>query len=215
MNDTAKTIYTDIAQLPYLNTALDELQEYFELNNIPSTNEVSDILNVSAGISVIGNNTVPQLPTNLIEIQRLWESPEGTNNFIPMTKREFLPHYLENNTTISQFLIWAWMDEEIHLIAANADNDLKIDYIKSIFMTPLVIGQVNIDIPIKNCKSYLGYRTAALCSQFIGENKTRADELNGFATMALDRVLGIGTKGRQSIRTRRLPFRMGFKQRSF
>ena len=215
MNDTAKTIYTDIAQLPYLNMALDELQEHFELNNIPSTNEVSDILTVGIGVNTIGNSTAPQLPTNLIEIQQLWESPTGTNNFTPLTKKEFIPHYLESNSTINQFLIWAWLDEEIHLVAANAIIDLKIDYIKSIFMTPLVIGQVSIDLKIKNCKSYLGYRTAALCSQFIGENKTRADELNGFASMALDRVLGIGTKGRQSIKTRRLPFRMGFKQRSF
>jgi len=215
MNDTAKTIYTDVAQLPYLNMALDELQEYFELNNIPSTNEVSDILTVGIGVTVIGfSNTNPQLPQNLIEIQRLWESPTGTNNFIPLTKKEFLPHYLENNP-ISQFLLWAWIDQEIHLIAANAIIDLKIDYIKSIFMTPLVIGQVNANIPITNCKSFLGFRTAALCSQFIGENKSRADELNGFASAALDRVLGVGTKARQSTRTKRLPFRMGWKQRSF
>ena len=34
LNDTAKTSYTYVAQIPYLNMALRELQEFFELNNV-------------------------------------------------------------------------------------------------------------------------------------------------------------------------------------
>ena len=212
-NDTAQTVYTDAACLPYLNIALDELQEQFELYNIPSTNDTSAILNVLLGTSVISFTSSPALPSDLIEIQQLWESPEGENKWIPMTKKEFLPHNLESGQTISQFLIWAWVEQNIKLIAANADIDLKIDYIKSLFATPILIGAVGTDLPIINSKSYLGYRTAALCAHFIGENKSRSDELNIFAIQALDRVLGIGTKGRQSITTRRRPFMSGYRTR--
>lgn len=214
-NDTAQTTYTDAACLPYLNIALDELQEYFELNNIPVTNETSSVLNCPTGTITIGfTGGPPALPSNLIEIQRLWESPEGLNSYTPLTKKEFLPHNLETGVSISQFLIWAWFDQEIHLIAAGSDIDLKLDYIKSIFATPIAIGSVGVDLPIINCKTFLGYRTAALCAHFIGANKTRADELNGFAELALDRVLGVGVKGKQSIMTKRRPFRFKFKSRS-
>ena len=213
MNDTAQTVYTDVACLPYLNMALQELQEHFELNNVPVTNDTSALLNVVAGVFVIGAATTPALPTDLIEIQQLWESSEGQNQWIPMTRMEFLPHYLEN-TTVSQFQYWAWMEQEIKLLPANIDIDLKIDYVKSLFV-PIVIGGINTNLPIMNALTYLGYKTAALCSQFIGENPTRAAELNALTITALDRTLGISTKGRQAINTRRRPFMAAYKTRGF
>lgn len=213
MNDKAQSVYTDEACLPYLNMALDELQELFELNNIPVTNETSSIITVptSTVITAIGFNSIPSLPIGLIEIQELWE---GSNDqFIPVTKKDFLPHY-NDNIQFSQFRIWAWMNQEIRLPPNNSIIDLKIDYIKSIFATPILISQIGVDLEIKNSKSYLGYRTGALCAEFIGENKTRADELNQFASISLDRTLGISTKGRQSITIRRRPFRANYKSRS-
>ena len=213
-NDTAQTEYTDAAVLPYLNMALDDLQETFELNNIPTTNKTSALINVTAGIDAIGFSTTPALPTGLIEIQQLWESPEGLNQWTKITKNTFIPHYLEDGTTISQFLIWAWVDQQIKLIAANADIDIKLDYIQSIFSTPILIGQIATDIPIINIKSYLGYKTAALCSMFIGENETRAMMLSGLADSALSKTLGIAIKGTQTIPIRRRPFRASFKRRN-
>ena len=41
MNDTAQTLYTNAAVLPYLNLALDDLQEIFQHNNVPVTNEMT------------------------------------------------------------------------------------------------------------------------------------------------------------------------------
>jgi hypothetical protein len=214
-NDTARTVYTDAACLPYLNMALDELQELFELNDIPTTHETSAILVCPIGTTAIGfTGGPPILPANLIELKQVWESDTGQNRWIPVNPMGFLPHYLEN-TNISQFQLYAWLDQEIHVLPANTIRDLKLDYIKSIFATPILIGAVATNLPIINSKSYLGYRTAALCSFFIGENETRAVELNLQAERSLDRVLGIGTKGKQGIAIRRRPFRAGFKQMSY
>lgn len=212
-NDTAQSSYTDVACLPYLNIALDELQELYELNNIPVTDEVSAILDVpksTTRINYIG--TLPVLPANLIEIRQVWESDDGTTTFTPMDKKDFIPHNLDGIER-SSFGIWAWNGDEIKLPSCNVAKDLKLDYIRSIFATPILIGSINIDISIKGIKTFLGYRTGGLCAQFIGENKTRADELNGFATMALDRALGINVKGKQSITTRRRPFRSSLRTR--
>ena len=39
------------------------------------------------------------------------------------------------------------------------------------------MDDINTQLPIKNIHSYLQYRTAALCSQYIGENETRSNAL--------------------------------------
>ncbi len=214
MNDTAQQNYTNAAVLPYLNMALNELQELFELNNIPTTNETSSVLSVPIATVIIGANTIPALPSQLIDIQQLWESPSGQNRWIPMTRREFLSHYFDD-TDRTQFSIFAWMNQEIRLLAAISVIDLKIDYIQSIFATPILIGQVGNDLGIKNSLSFLGYRTAALCAEFIGENPTRAASLNSDASIALDRTLGISTKGRQATTTRRRPFQSSYRTRGY
>ena len=215
MNDTGRVTYTDAAILPYLNIALDDLQEIFEHNNIPVTNQVSSVLTpLTAGTTVVSFTSSPALPSDLIEIQQLWERTTGIIPWIPMNKKEFLPLDREDQN-ITQFLIWAWIDQEIRLIEATASIDLKIDYIKNIFSTPIAIADVGVNLPIINIKQYLGYHTASLCSQFIGENETRAVTLENKATEALDRELGIPIKGRQAITTRRLPFMGSYRRRGY
>ena len=213
LNDTAQTVYSDTAQLPYINIAMRELQEAFEQSNVPTTNAESVTITIPAGVSRITALTNPALPSDLIEIQQIWESATGTLNWTPMTRKETIPKYLLNTVNISQFIIWAWNKDGIEVVPANQSNDIKLDYIRSIFNLPILIGDVNFDLGVRNCDSFLLFRTAALCAQFIMENKTRADELNKDAIMALDRTLGINTKARQSIATRRKPFRSSYRNR--
>lgn len=213
MNDTAQQRYTNTTCLPYFNLALDILQEVYELNGIPVTNRTSAVIVVLAGIKRIGFDTSPALPGDLIEIQQLWESFAGQNEWIPMVKKEFIPHYLEDGTTINQFLVWAWKNQAIELIAANANNDLRIDYTSSIFNTPIKIAQINTNLPYTNIKTYLEFETAALCAMFVAENDARASILNNLAADALSRALGIPIKGMQNIITRRRPFRAAFRRR--
>lgn len=212
MNDTAQTIYTDAACLPYLNMALNELQEIFEQNNIGATDDTSAIITIPAGTTVVSFTSTPALPADLIEIRRLWESISGDNNFVPMTRREYLSVAL-TGAIVNQFVIFAWNEQQIKVPESNSAIDLKIDYVKSIFSTPIAIGAINTDLPTINIKTYLGYKTAALCSLYIAENPTRAEALEAAAENALSRLLSIAAKGGQAISTRRKPFRSGFKTR--
>lgn len=213
MNDTEQSVYTNEACLPYLNLALGILQEIFELNNIPVTNKTSTAILVKAGVNKIGFDTTPALPSSLVEIQELWESPVGQNQWTRMNKEEFIPHYLQDNTSINQFLIWVWKEQAIELIAANADNQIKLDYIGSIFNTPILIINIDVNIPIINIQTFLEFQTAALCAFFVAENESRYTVLNGMSGEALGRALGIPVKGMQQILTRRRPFRAAFKRR--
>ncbi len=215
MNDTLRATYTNSVQLPYFDIALRDLEEIFELNNIPVTNQVSAILTpLVAGTTVVSFTTTPALPSDLIEIQQLYERATGVIPWIPMTRREFIPLSREDQQ-ITQFLVWAWVDQEIRLISSTASNDLKMNYIQSIFTTPTDIADVDIDIPVINIHQYLGFHTASLCSMFIGSNETRAALLESQAQAALERELGIPIKGRQAITTRRQPFMGSYRRRGY
>jgi len=216
-NDSAQQVYTFTALLPYLNQALQELQEIFELNEIPCTQTASAVLNVPAGTSEITfepdtpDPDVDYLPDDLVEPQLLWERPEGIDPFIPMTRLNVLP-LQQSGVEINQLVNYVWEDQKIKFLPANQDNDVKMNYIKTLFAE---ITEATDTISIINSQSFLQYRTAGLAARFIGENPTRAQDLDGDASLALDRVTGIGTKGRQSIFTRRRPFRQGWKRNTF
>lgn len=212
MNDTARTTYTYAALIPYLQIALQELEEYFQLHNVPVMENTSAVINMPAGsIEIIynGGTGVPTLPSDMIEPATLWESPEGTNAWTPMTKRQFLPVPLEGVET-NQFIFYAWQSQKIKVLEANADNDIKIDYIKQLFGTE-VENESSI-INVINARTFLEFRTAGLCAEFIERNQVSADSLNGYAVLALDRATGISVKGTQNIMTRRRAFRAGYKR---
>lgn len=219
MNDVAKSIFSNAAQLPYLNIACNELQEWCEVNNIPVSQETSAVIEVTAGnnkIVAIENPdaTLPKYPSDLIDIQQIWERTTDTENeFTPLVKFDYIPHWWETDPPTSSLSCWAWLNQEIRFGAngATADNDIKLDYIKTLFPSTIT---ANTTIGIINSVTFLSYRTASLLAQYIGENPTRAEELRAQADVSLDRMLTIGTKGRQAIPIRRRPFMANYKNRN-
>lgn len=213
LNDAAKTIYTFAAQLPYLNLALQELQEEFELNEVPVVDTISVVIPVDSDVDHIGFNNPagPELPKDLIEPQILWERVRNENPYTPMSKVDSLPRYMEG-VEINQFINYTWQSQEIRFLPSNRNNDIKMDYIRNLFNK--ITGEDD-EIGVINSQTYLEYKTAALCAKFIGENDSRSIELNALAKLAIDRATGIGTKGRQAFVTRRRPFRSSYKRRSF
>ena len=220
LNNQSKSVYTYTVQLPYLNMALQELQETFEHNNIPVTDTVtSDPIDVPAGVIAIGFEPdmpvvdTPYLPDDFIEPKVLWERQSGVDPYTPMTKLDFLPRYMEG-VEINQFIYFTWQSQEIRFLAANQDNQIKMDYIRSLF-AQFTDTDGEDEVAVVNCATFLEYKTAALCARFIGENFSRADSLDVQAVMAMDRSLGIGTKGRQAINIRHRPFRSSYKRRTY
>jgi hypothetical protein len=213
LNDPNKSVYTFAVQLPYLNIAMQELQEIFELNNIPVTDT-----NTSSAISLVAGSTSvgfaagsPTLPSDLIEPKIVWQRQTGIDPYVPMTRVDFLPRYISGITT-NQFINYAWQSQEIRFLPANTNIEIVIDYIRKLFI-PIVADTDT--ILVVNTQTFLEYRTASLCAQFVMENPSRAQSLDNDAGNALNRSLGIGTKGRQRILVRRRPFRASYKRRSF
>lgn len=215
-NDTAKSRYTYTVQIPYLNIAMRELQELFEQNDIPVVGSYSAVLEIDAGVTSVGYSPTvpivdtPYLPDDFIEPDILWERSRGVNPYTIMTRVEFLPRYMDGSE-INQLLFFVWESQKLQFLAANADNDIRMNYTRKLFTTVTVSTDT---IGIVNAESFLEYRTGALLADFCGHDTPLADRLNGNAALALDRSLGISTKGRQAIVTRHRPFRSGYKRRS-
>lgn len=217
LNDTARTNYTYAAQSPYLRIALQELRELFELNSIPVTQLSSPIIQINAGVTEIlynaaGTPSNPSLPNDFVEPQQLWERVRDTDPFVPMTRKDYLPHGM-GSIQRSQFAIFVWQDQKIIVLPSVQNNDIKLDYIKQLFPDAGATVDENTIINVVNAATFLEYRTAALCAEFIERNLTSANGLNSYAVLGLDRVTGISTKSKQTIMTRRRPFRSGYKRR--
>jgi hypothetical protein len=208
LNDIANTNFTNVAMQPFLDIALTELSEMFEDNGLPATTLTSMELPVRAGMLDIGGNTGPALPIDLVEITSLWERYLGSNvGFIRMSKRDYLP---ETPTQTTYLIYWSWQNQIINFIGATADVGVKIEYVGNVF--PKIQSDDTI-IPIINAKNPLTFRTAALAAEFIGENKDRADSLNGQGGAAVDRLINLSLRGEQAVVTRRKPFRANWKTR--
>ena len=212
MNDPSKTDYTYDVQLPYLNMAIDELVESLEESNSSPTNQTSAIITLPVGFNKITPNEhpdAPHYPIDLVEIQEVGDRTGGsTDPFIPLGRREFLQAFPASNG----LMFWCWENQIIKFNPSGAlgPRDIQLRYVAQAVAQaagPLsVIGTIN-------ARSYLSYKTAAICAMFIGENETRASVLDAQAEKALERLTGINNKGKQQIMTRHRPFRANYKAR--
>jgi hypothetical protein len=213
MNNPSKSVYPYSVQLPYLNMALQDLQEFYEQNEIPVVATGSAAIPVPAGTDhlAFADSGTTRLPDDLIEPSVLWERQAGINPYTIMTRVDFLDQALAGQE-INQFIWYVWEENQIKFFAANQDNEIKMNYIRNLFVT---VDDPTDIIAITNGIGYLANRTARHLCYFIAENPTRGDVLNNDAIGSLDRLLSIGTKGRQQIITRRRPFRAGYKRGTF
>jgi hypothetical protein len=111
-------------------------------------------------------------------------------------------------------MFWVWEDQQIKFNPNGAltPREIQLQYVRQAIS--LATNETTI-IGTINARSYLSFKTAALCAMFIGENQSRAGILNEQANEALERVTGINNKGRQQIMTRHRPFRASYKMRSW
>ena len=209
LNDTVSAVFTDTVLLPALQIAIEDLRLECEDNNIPFTNVTSAAILVPTGVQSIGGDGGPALPTDLVEIVEMYERIAGTtNDFIQMRRRNFIPK-TEFQTTYLE--IYTWQKQVVNFIGSTSDIEVKIDYVGNSLNQ---VVNANSEILIYNSISFLWFRTAALAANYIGENKTRSDELNIESVRCIETMENIGIKNQQSMPIRRRPFMSSYRQRS-
>lgn len=205
MNDTQGQNFTFAAVVPYMNIAIAEFRQVMEANNISMTNAVQAGIIIEAGETEIDPLDMPR---DLVEIQKLAERIDGTDtDYLDMRRVEFLPNI---TPPIAYLVYWTYQDQKIKFLGATSNIEIKMDYIADVMPK---VRDVADEIEVINAETFLMYRTAALASQYIGENKERADDLNYNAQLAIDRFSSINVKAKQSIYVRRRPFMAAYKSR--
>jgi hypothetical protein len=210
MNDTAQTTYDNVALLPYFNMAVEEMFQRMQENNIPITNQNSAQITIPAGTTVVSFTTTPPLPTDLIDIEQIWESNDGGGGWSPLHRTYKINPNIATGSGVILFGQFQWMGDRIVVPESNSDIVIQIDYIRRNVTIPILIGTVNDPIDT-NALLFLAHKTAALAAALVAQDETRATVLADLAEGAIERELNIPTKGNQQIATRRRPFRAAFK----
>ena len=215
LNDSDAELFTDIVLLPYAQDACDELQlelELFgalileEVSTPPITIPIYTNWSITGVPQVLGYNTTPALPADLLEPQRLEERLSGsTDMFVPMIARQWEPDILPSDS----LRYWSWREQNINFIGATTLRDIKIYYLKRLLNVTSITNVINVN----NSQLFLTCRIAGMAARDIGENPTRADELDQEAEKMLNKLTRIGVKNKQRTRTRRRPFVLTSRRR--
>lgn len=217
MNDTEKQVWTNTVQLPYFKIACRELREHMASANMQLTEGTSEVITIDAGVTEInppingaGTNAAPTYPADLLEVQKVWARLSGSSDpFIEVNYVRGLDQTLAgiNYDGIFQY---TFQDNKIKFWPSTTDQEIKLEYVRSVI--PDLVTDDSI-ISVINAETFLIYRTAALLSEFVGENPSRSQSLNANAIMAVDRMTTIDVKGTQKVGTRRRPFLASLKAR--
>jgi len=196
LNDPQGIMYPDTALLPLLSKAYRELQTRLSRSGMGVTKEVAERVPVNVGVVALGDGS--GLPLGLLYPIEIREGARGApqTEFRYLEERNWEPTYKPT----SELQCWAWREEEIKLSPALTDRDLYIKFMKG--LTPIV--DVNSNIQILNSELFLEARTAAIAAALLGENYSRAQNLNADAEMWYDVLIGGLVK-----RGQRMPVRRG------
>lgn len=199
LNDASKTLYSYTVQLPLLQSAYDKLQLALLKNGVNVLKEISAVIDVNADAETITS------PSDLVSVISVEERERDTTDlWNPVEEVDEIPDLVEQS---DQILYWTFQEETIKINAPDTNREVKLKYWK----TPTSITSQSSSISILNSTEYLANKTAALCAKFIGENPTRASELDVEAAIALDDLLSIEAKSKQGLPVRPKPY--GFKDR--
>ena len=176
LNDDGATLWTDVALLPKLAIAHQELQSMLWDQNSPVVREESSTLLVAIAATDLG---VLQ-PADLLVPFRLYEydyavgPPVVYSNPVEMTEMIFLPLGVAATTKL---IFWAWREEKIIFIGSTVARGVRVQYRKSITAPATADAEIGITLG----EMYLGPRTAALGAMSVGNMEVH----NSYTQMAM------------------------------
>ena len=196
LNDAVIDLYTDEVLLPYLKIANDDLSDELTDNGATVNKEVS----VDIPLSAL-SKTLP-LPDDMIVPIELFEKgqSEDDSKYVFVRQRDFLP----NEVPGSFLSYWTWREQNVNFIGATVPRHIRLRYYRLITS----MSGANSAIEITHALNYLAYHTAALASEHIGQNRTKAIDLESQAIQKLGKLLKKEVKQNQARVFRRRGFKL-------
>jgi len=160
LNDAAKVRWTYAILLPYLRSAVGELQAELESNDLPSLYEIAVAIPVAVG------ETELQLPNDFVLPIYLDEQGAGETKFTKVNEVTWEP----DTAPTSKLEAFSFRESKIRFIGATTPRTVRLRYLRSL---NTVTNQSSI-IELPNAKQFLAAQTAALASNFGGAATNRA-----------------------------------------
>jgi len=195
LNDVSALKYTNAKLLPAFRDAYQELEDEMIDTGHPMHMERAAPQTIPALALVLTT-----IPTNMIEPIDLEErAVASTFDYTPMKRRMWEPNIQQGETL--QF--WVWREGAVVFLGATIQREVRLYYHR---MLAAIVNETS-NVEVVNAKNFLSSRTAALAAFVISQDSERASALAQRAGAALYKLTGTQIKNRQSLPTRRRPYR--------
>jgi hypothetical protein len=189
LNDAAKIRWPHAVLLPYLRSAIGELQSELESNDLPPLYEIGAIIPVPAG------ETFLDLPLDFVFPVYLGERAPGETRFTDLVELSWEP----DADPTGKLEHYVFREGTIQFLGSTANREVRLRYLRSLS----AIVSENSVIEVANAKGFLAARTAGLASQFGGSATTRGNSANERAEYFKRLVISTITKRLQDRPVRR------------
>lgn len=202
-NDRFKRLFSDEVQLPFLKMANDDLDIELIDNGIPEQKVICEV-------TVLKNTENVTLPCAFflpIALEQRISTSTDDDAFIPITEKIIEP----SMSATANIQYWTFRNNKIYITPSTEDKTVRVEFYRSL----TTIADSSTVEEVNKAQNYLAFRTAALCSEFIGGNKARADSQNMQAIIYRETLISALIKNGQANRVRRKPFRRFASNRRF
>jgi hypothetical protein len=191
LNDTGAILYSAERILPFVNKAYRECQDALNLHGLSNLKEESAAMTVLAGAIIV---TSP--PSDMLRPTEIAERTVGsTSPYTLMDERSWPPEEIQSE----RLNYWVWREEAIKFLGATTDRSIRIRYLKQL---SALTGDSSI-LLITNSVTFLAARAAGLVARYVGENNSRADDLDQDAQDRLEALIRLNVRMNQATPTRR------------
>ena len=192
LNDPNQGLYTNTVLLPYIQQALDDLQDAMIDNSIGVLREVSAAKDITAETTDMSST----LPTDVVVPVRMHERADGgdDDDWISMVKgvlpiREMGPILVH----------WEWRESMVYFVGATVAREVRLTYRR--LFSPISGASSSIEMP--TAMSFLACKTAEHAAGLAGANPTRSRILKDMAAKALDSLVRREVRNMTGVRRRR------------
>lgn len=199
LNDTARALYTNAVQQPYLRMANESLEQVLLSYGIDVQRKNSSAIDVAALAATL------ILPSDFLLPISLHERADGSiseADWTPMYEQDSLIGFIQTNT----LGVWSYNNNAVNFIGATTAREVLLTYERSLADVSTAASPIDVE----KFKRFLSRKTAELCARFIGMNSTLADELLLREVIPAENdLVSILVKNMQGVRHRRGSFASG------
>lgn len=199
LNDPNQLMFTNTVLLPFLNMALESLEEELGKHEISAFKKVSITIDVDAE-----DNQLTNLPVDFIEPISLHErNRDSSEDWVEVDEKAEIDSNLIVRPS-TQIIQWSRRNIGVYINPPSQDREVLLYYIAGI--TPALVAGTVIDI--EGARRFLALDTARQASRDLGNSPTKSLSLEKDTDKALNNVITRLQKGDQgSLGTRRKAYR--------